>query len=53
MQSVEAYRKERAKVKLWRKMARCWQLYLLLIPAVGYIFVFDYMPLYGIQIAFK
>lgn len=53
MQSVEAYRKERAKVKLWRKMARCWQLYLLLIPAVVYIFVFNYMPLYGIQIAFK
>lgn len=53
MQSVEAYQKERAKVKLWRKMARCWQLYLLLIPAVVYIFVFNYMPLYGIQIAFK
>ncbi len=53
MQSVEAYQKERAKAKLWRKMARCWQLYLLLIPAVVYIFVFNYMPLYGIQIAFK
>ena len=53
MQSVEAYQKERAKTKLWRKMARCWQLYLLLIPAVVYIFVFNYMPLYGIQIAFK
>lgn len=53
MQSVEAYRKERAKANLWRKMGRCWQLYLLLIPAVVYIFIFNYMPLYGIQIAFK
>lgn len=53
MQSVEAYRKERAKMKLWRKMGRCWQLYLLMIPAVVYIFIFNYMPLYGIQIAFK
>jgi len=53
MQSAEAYHKERAKVKLWRRMARCWQLYLLLIPAVVYIFIFNYMPLYGIQIAFK
>ena len=53
MQSVEAYHKERAKVKLWRRMGRCWQLYLLLIPAVVYIFIFNYMPLYGIQIAFK
>lgn len=53
MQSVEAYHRERAKANLWRKMGRCWQLYLLLIPAVVYIFIFNYMPLYGIQIAFK
>ena len=53
MSSVEAYRRERRKVRLWKRMARCWQLYLLLIPAVIYIFVFNYMPLYGIQIAFK
>lgn len=30
-----------------------WQLYLLVLPAVIYFFVFNYMPLYGIQIAFK
>ena len=53
MSSVEAYRRERRKVRLWKRMARCWQLYLLLIPAVIYIFIFNYMPLYGIQIAFK
>jgi len=32
---------------------RDWQLYLMLLPAVGLIFVFCYLPMYGIQIAFK
>ncbi len=30
-----------------------WQLYILILPAVIYFFVFNYLPLYGIQIAFK
>ena len=30
-----------------------WQLYLLVLPAVIYFVVFTYLPLYGIQIAFK
>ncbi|MDL2301180.1 ABC transporter permease subunit [Lachnospiraceae bacterium OttesenSCG-928-D06] len=30
-----------------------WQLYVLILPAVIYFVVFNYMPLYGIQIAFK
>ncbi|MBO6241316.1 MAG: sugar ABC transporter permease [Butyrivibrio sp.] len=30
-----------------------WQLYVLIAPAVIYFFVFNYLPLYGIQIAFK
>jgi len=30
-----------------------WQLYVLILPAVIYFFVFQYMPLYGIQISFK
>ena len=30
-----------------------WQLYVLVLPAVLYFFVFNYLPLYGIQIAFK
>ena len=30
-----------------------WQLYVLVLPAIIYFFVFHYMPLYGIQIAFK
>lgn len=30
-----------------------WQLYVLILPAVIYFFIFNYLPLYGIQIAFK
>ena len=30
-----------------------WQLYVLIAPAVIYIFLFNYMPMYGVQIAFK
>lgn len=35
------------------KLKRYWGLYVMLIPAVIYIFVFNYMPMYGITIAFK
>ena len=30
-----------------------WQLYVLILPAVVYFIIFHYLPLYGIQIAFK
>lgn len=30
-----------------------WQIYLLLLPAMIMVFIFCYLPLYGIQIAFK
>ena len=30
-----------------------WQLYLLILPSVVYVFVFNYMPMYGVQLAFK
>lgn len=34
-------------------ISRCWELYLFLVPAIVLIFVFSYMPMYGILIAFK
>lgn len=34
-------------------MARSWQLYVLLAPTVVYLFIFNYIPMYGIQIAFR
>ena len=30
-----------------------WQLYVLLLPAIIYLFLFNYMPMYGVQIAFR
>ena len=30
-----------------------WQLYLLVLPAVVYVFVLNYIPMFGVQIAFK
>jgi len=38
---------------IWKQMARCWQLYVLVLPAVLCIIVFAYAPMYGVQIAFK
>jgi len=39
--------------RISRSVQRDWQIYLLLLPAIGFIFVFCYLPLYGIQIAFR
>lgn len=30
-----------------------WQLYIMLLPAIAYYVVFNYLPMYGVQIAFK
>lgn len=36
-----------------KRVSRAWQLYVLLAPAIIYILVFKYWPMYGVQIAFK
>lgn len=36
-----------------RRLLTSWQLYLCLLPAVVYLFLFNYMPMYGVIIAFK
>ena len=41
------------KFKRIRRILSSWQLYVLILPAVAYLFLFNYMPMYGIQIAFK
>ena len=30
-----------------------WQLWVLLLPAIIYIFIFCYVPMYGVQLAFR
>ncbi len=36
-----------------RYIRQTWQLWVMLLPAVIYIFVFCYVPMYGIQLAFR
>ena len=36
-----------------KRMLTQWQLYVLILPAVIYLFLFSYVPMYGVQIAFK
>lgn len=45
-------RPSRAK-KIMRGVLRDWRLYVLLAPAVIYILLFSYQPMYGVQIAFR
>ena len=45
-------------VQRWLKNAsksirKYWQLYLLVLPAVIYLWLFNYVPMYGVQIAFR
>lgn len=39
--------------KLWRNMRCHYDLYLMMVPAVVVIFIFNYLPMYGIQLAFR
>lgn len=43
----------RGKVSKGKELLRCWQLYVLLIPALLWLLVFAYYPMYGLIIAFK
>lgn len=38
---------------LLKRILKCWQLYVLLIPTLIYFIVFCYGPMYGVQLAFK
>lgn len=38
---------------LWRRIQKNYGLYLLISPALVYLVIFNYLPMYGIQIAFK
>ncbi len=37
----------------WKRILGCWQLYVLLLPTIVYLFLFNYLPMVGIQIAFR
>lgn len=45
------------QLSIWQRAGRAilrdWQIYALLLPAIALVFVFCYLPMYGIQIAFR
>lgn len=54
---IEVQLKTRIRTYLWKqalmRMAQRWQLYVLVSPAVLFLLIFQYYPMYGAQIAFK
>lgn len=45
--------KKGGKGKLKKRLLQHWQLYVLLLPAIIYLLIFNYSPLYGLVIAFE
>lgn len=41
------------KARTRRNILRNWQLYIFVLPALAYFIIFHYIPMYGVQIAFK
>ncbi|WP_163538767.1 ABC transporter permease subunit [Gracilibacillus sp. YIM 98692] len=39
--------------KRWNQIKRNWELYLFLLPTLLYFIIFHYVPMYGVQIAFR
>ena len=42
-----------SKRGFFSQLVRDWQLWVMLLPGIIYIFVFCYMPMYGVQLAFR
>src|SRR5690606_29377137 len=43
----------RSRKNVLRQIKKNWDLYLLILPVLIYFIVFKYVPMYGVQIAFK
>ena len=44
---------KRAKRETWVRIRKDWDLCLLLIPGLAFLFIFKYTPMYGLLIAFQ
>lgn len=45
--------KKTLSLRFRKYMNKNWQLWIMLLPAIVYIFIFCYVPIYGVQIAFR
>lgn len=45
--------RKRNGIGKWKAVRKNWDLYLLALPVLAYFIVFEYVPMYGLQIAFK
>ncbi|MBQ7839396.1 MAG: sugar ABC transporter permease [Lachnospiraceae bacterium] len=50
---TEAYRGQKKKKSFFWHMKKNWQLYVLLAPTIIYLLLFNYLPIVGVQIAFR
>ncbi|MFC4404114.1 ABC transporter permease [Gracilibacillus xinjiangensis] len=51
---MDKKQKEKSKLhKQIRRFKNSWQLYIFLLPALTFFIIFHYLPMYGVQIAFK
>ena len=53
IQRLAAPRRRSKARKTLLSVLRCWQVYVMLLPALIYIILFAYKPMYGVLIAFK
>lgn len=54
--SVKEHTIEIKKITIKNRLTKAlknWQLYVMIIPVVAYFLIFHYVPMYGVQIAFK
>jgi|SRR5690625_1250625 len=45
--------KKRNRKRTFKNVLSSWELYVFLLPAIAYFILFEYAPMYGLQIAFK
>ena len=50
---VKSVLKQKKRFKTLHVLRNRWQMYLLVLPAIVYLIIFNYMPMYGLQIAFR
>lgn len=53
LNSVRSLNSKTKKSELWKRICEGKYFYLMLLPGIAFFIIFSYMPMYGIQLAFK